>query len=95
MATRKIRTDSGTHECPKIGCNRRVSQNKLACFEHWNLVSKPTQDLVYATYHTGAMSPEHFQAMADAIAEMNPELAEEENEYQAAADALAETDSEE
>lgn len=59
-----------SHECPKNGCHVRVRRSQLACPAHWRLVSKPTQQAVYAAYRSGDVLG-HIHAMQDAIAEMN------------------------
>ena len=64
-------TDS-THECPKVGCSRRVPFHMLACRNHWYQVSKPTRDWVWDAYNSGGT--DHAEAMAKAIDEMNAKL---------------------
>jgi hypothetical protein len=62
-----------THDCPKDGCSRQVSAGYLACRAHWQQVTRPTQQLVYATYAggLGLFDPEYLEARDLAIAEMN------------------------
>lgn len=61
-----------THECPRAGCARQVARSKLACPDHWALVSYPTKQLVYAAYRNRNRDlAGHFEAMAQAIDEMN------------------------
>ena len=59
-----------THKCPKEGCDVRVAQDKLACRVHWNAVSRPTQNRVYAAYRDDDMIA-HAEAMQQAVIEMN------------------------
>ena len=58
------------HECPKDGCDLQVRRSKLACPEHWALVSPKASAEVYRSYRSGD-SLEHLIAMRDAIAEIN------------------------
>jgi hypothetical protein len=65
------------HPCPKYGCDRLVPASKLACPEHWALVSKPTQQRVHQTWkarkqlRTIEAMRAHHRAITAAELEMN------------------------
>lgn len=59
-----------THVCPKLGCDKQVRRSKLACPEHWTLVSPAAGAEVYRAYRSGNVL-EHLMAMKAAIAEIN------------------------
>jgi hypothetical protein len=58
------------HDCPAEACHRQVPRSKLACPEHWALVSRPTQQRVYKAYRESDFGA-HVTAMGEAIQEMN------------------------
>lgn len=65
-----------SHVCPKQGCRRTVADEMLACRMHWFAVSPTTRSRVWAAYRgPGPGSPEHTEAVADAIDEMNDDRA--------------------
>jgi hypothetical protein len=65
------------HPCPAHGCKQMVPNAKLACPQHWALVTKPTQQRVYQTYRarqrlrTAETMLAHYRAMEAAELEMN------------------------
>lgn len=54
------------HKCPASGCIARVPNRLLACVPHWNALSKPTQDAIYATARKNLLDPARRAALADA-----------------------------
>jgi hypothetical protein len=50
-----------------------VPRSKLACPNHWALVSEPTKREVYAAYRSGDFG-RHYEAMETATHEMNAAL---------------------
>ena len=62
-----------SHECPRNGCTRNVSDQFLMCGADWRLVPKPLQRAVYAAYRSGKGlgSPELAAAQDAAIRAVN------------------------
>lgn len=60
-----------THACPAHGCNKRVPDNKLMCFDHWSMVPRAIQTGIYANYRPGqtaaSMSPEYKRFFNEAL----------------------------
>jgi hypothetical protein len=59
-----------TARCSVPGCSRPIDPTRLMCRFHWYAVPKEIRDRVWATWRSGqgALSPEHGQAVRDAIA---------------------------
>jgi hypothetical protein len=56
--------------CPVAGCGDPIHVTRLMCRRDWNLLPRQLQDQVWATWQSGdgAASPEHQQAVLQAIA---------------------------
>jgi hypothetical protein len=53
-----------THTCPAPGCAREVSDELLACREHWYALPKPLRDALWRAYNDhGRGSPAHTAAV--------------------------------
>ena len=57
-----------THECPVIGCTKRVPNARLLCGEHWRALPKVYKNAIYAAYRpgqerTGCYSPSYARAV--------------------------------
>ena len=56
-----------SHTCPRRGCTRTVSDDRLMCGPDWWRVPKPLQASVYAAYKRGAgLGSEELRAAQDA-----------------------------
>lgn len=63
---RRVRNDAdSTHECPAPPCTRRVSQDRLACRNHWYALPRTLRDQIWDAYLSGA--PEHTALIAEAV----------------------------
>lgn len=58
---------AGEHKCPKPGCTTQVGYDYLMCAVHWRRVPKPLKDEVWRTFKAERLSPEHVQAMRQAV----------------------------
>lgn len=72
--------EENTHTCPAPGCTRQVARRKLMCFDHWRLVSAPTQQAVLLAYHTLPGGEDHRVAIYRAIREVSRKLGEKERD---------------
>ncbi len=59
-----------TARCSVPACSRPIDPTRLMCRHHWYAVPKEIRDRVWATWRSGqgALSPEHGQAVREAIA---------------------------
>lgn len=57
-----------THTCPAPGCAREVSDDLLACREHWYALPKPMRDALWRAYNDhGRGSPAHTAAVSSCL----------------------------
>ena len=61
------------HKCPKDGCDKMLTWQRLACRPHWFSLSLPTRKRVLFAWAGGRGLPttEYLQARAVAVAELN------------------------
>jgi hypothetical protein len=53
-----------THTCPAPGCSREVSDDLLACRQHWYELPKPLRDALWRAFNDhGRGSPAHTAAV--------------------------------
>ncbi len=64
------------HNCPAMGCTRRVGARQLMCRPHWFMVPKPLRDAVWDAWAggLGAGSPAHRDAIRAAVDAVNDKL---------------------
>lgn len=58
------------HRCPGPNCNRKVSEDKLMCRDHWYQVPRELRDNVWRTYRHVPGTRDHHAAMMAAIASL-------------------------
>lgn len=60
----------GKHECPYVGCERRVSARYLACRAHWMKVPAHLRAELYAAY-AGGLSDDYLEVREQCVEAMN------------------------
>jgi hypothetical protein len=60
-----------SHECPANDCTKSVSADMLMCRTHWFMVPKQIRDRVWREWRIAPQSPEHVQAITNAISAVN------------------------
>lgn len=58
------------HKCRVPGCTQMVRPDRLMCRPHWHQVPRPLQEIIWATWRSGAgvFDPEYRAAVRDAVA---------------------------
>ena len=61
--------------CPIRDCDRTARSNQVMCFEHWALVPKVLQKLIWQLWRQGNPEAGHGEAVANAIEQVNARVA--------------------
>lgn len=61
--------------CPIHGCERAARSEQLMCFEHWALVPKVLQVLIWRLWRQGKPVEGYREAVSNAIEQVNARVA--------------------
>lgn len=60
-----------THKCPHEYCQVQCPRNRVACREHWSLVSPDTRKELFEEYVSKGGTGRYFELHDRAVKEMN------------------------